>query len=29
MAQRVVSKNLFNFRPQGFVDKDILAFDEK
>ena len=26
---RVKSKNLFNFRPQGFIDEDILAFDEK
>jgi hypothetical protein len=25
----VVSRNLFNFRPQDFVDEDILAFDEK
>ena len=27
--QRVQSKNLFNFRPQGFVDEDIGAFYEK
>ena len=26
---RVKSKNLFNFRPQGFVDEDIVAFDQK
>ena len=26
---RVQSKNLFNFRPQGFVDEDIVAFDQK
>ena len=23
------SKNLFNFKPQGFIDKDIVAFDLK
>jgi len=28
-AERVKSKNLFNFRPQGFVDEDIVAYDEK
>ena len=27
--QRVQSKNLFNFRPQGYVDEDIVAFYEK
>ena len=27
--QQVNSKNLFNFRPQGYVDKDIVAFYEK
>ena len=26
---RVKSKNLFNFRLQGFLDEDITAFDEK
>ena len=26
---RVKSKNLFSFRPQGFVDEDIVAFDDK
>ena len=29
MADRVCSKNIFNFRPQGFIDEDIVAFDEK
>ena len=29
IVQRFVSKNLFNFRPQGYVDDDILAFDKK
>ena len=28
-SQRVKSKNLFNFRPQGCVDEDIVAFYEK
>ena len=28
-STRVQSKNLFNFRPQGFVDEDIVAFYEK
>ena len=28
-SQRVKSKNLFNFRPQGYVDEDIVAFYEK
>ena len=28
-SQRVRSKNLFNFRPQGYVDEDIVAFYEK
>ena len=27
--ERVKSKNLFNFRPQGFLDKDIEEFYEK
>ena len=27
--QRVQLKNLINFRPQGFVDEDIVAFYEK
>ena len=27
--ERVKSKNLFNFRPQGFLDKDIERFYEK
>jgi len=29
MEERVKSKNLFNFKPQGFIDKDIVAFDLK
>jgi len=30
MAQeRVKSKNLFNFRPQGFIDPDVVLNDEK
>ena len=29
MEGRVKSKNLFNFKPQGFIDKDIVAFDLK
>ena len=28
-TQRVKSKNLFNFRPAGVVDADILAYEEK
>jgi len=28
-TQRVKSKNLFNFRPAGVVDEDILAYEEK
>ena len=28
-SSRVKSKNLFNFRPQGFIDEDIAAFYEK
>ena len=28
-SNRVKSKNLFNFKPQGFVDPDIVAFSEK
>ena len=28
-TQRVQSKNLFNFRPAGVVDADILAYEEK
>ena len=28
-TDRVKSKNLFNFRLQGFIDEDITAFDEK
>jgi len=27
--ERVKSKNLFNFRPQGFIDPDVLLEDEK
>ena len=26
---RVKSKNLFNFRPKGFVDEDIEAFERE
>ena len=29
MEGRVKSKNLFNFKPQGFIDEDIVAFDLK
>ena len=29
MGERVKSKNLFNFKPQGFIDEDIVAFDLK
>jgi len=28
-GSRVHSKNLFNFRPQGFIDEDVVAFDEQ
>jgi hypothetical protein len=28
-TDRVQSKNLFRFRPQGFIDEDILEFDAK
>ena len=28
-GSRVQSKNLFNFRPQGFIDEDVVAFDEQ
>ena len=28
-SERVKSKNLFNFRPAGVVDADILAYEEK
>ena len=28
-TERVKSKNLFNFRPAGVVDADILAYEEK
>ena len=28
-GNRVKSKNLFNFRPQGVIDEDVVAFDEK
>jgi hypothetical protein len=28
-TERVQSKNLFRFRPQGFIDEDILEFDAK
>ena len=27
--EKVKSKNLFNFHPQGFVDPDVVAYDEK
>ena len=27
--ERVKSKNLFNFRPQGFIDPEVLFYDEK
>ena len=27
--KRVKSKNLFNFRPQGFIDPDVVLYDEK
>ena len=27
--ERVKSKNLFNFRPQGFVDEDIEAYERE
>jgi len=27
--ERVKSKNLFNFRPQGFIDPDVVLYDEK
>ena len=27
--ERVKSKNLFNFRPQGFIDPVVVAEDEK
>merc|ERR1711971_363222 len=27
--ERVKSKNLFNFRPQGFIDPDVVFYDEK
>ena len=27
--ERVKSKNLFNFRPQGFVDEDIEAYEKE
>ena len=27
--ERVESKNLFNFRPQGFVDEDIEAYEKE
>merc|ERR1712212_1368385 len=27
--ERVKSKNLFNFRPQGFIDPEVVAYDEK
>ena len=28
-TNRVISKNLFNFKPRGLIDDDILAFDEE
>ena len=28
-TNRVMSKNLFNFKPRGLIDDDILAFDEE
>merc|ERR1711971_1298612 len=27
--ERVKSKNLFNFRPQGFIDPEVVFYDEK
>merc|ERR1711934_340557 len=27
--ERVQSKNLFNFRPQGFIDPEVVFYDEK
>ena len=27
--ERVKSKNLFNFRPQGFIDPEVMLFEEK
>ena len=27
--ERVKSKNLFNFRPQGFIDPEVVLYDEK
>ena len=27
--ERVKSKNLFNFRPQGFIDPEVVLHDEK
>ena len=29
VLERVKSKNLFNFRPQGFVDEDIEVYENE